>query len=174
MILRLCLLLALTSSLEAQAVFAAIGPGGGVNLGATFSGFDSDYGKRILGGGTLYLDANLYRTLGVEVEARALMLRSDDGVRVVTYMAGPRVSTRARRMRAYGKLLAGRGEFTFPYHYAEGSYFAWAPGAGVDYRVGGSRLTLRLVDLEYQLWPGFSFGPLHPFGASTGLSFRVF
>ena len=30
-----------------------------------------------------------------------------------------------------------------------------------------------LADFEYQVWPGFTFGSLHPNGVSAGISFQV-
>ena len=58
-----------------------------------------------------------------------------------------------------------------------------APGAGLDWRpphrdqTGDdrpSRFLIRILDFEYQVWPGFTFGTLHPYGLSTGLSYRVY
>ncbi len=148
-------------------------PGSAVTLGATVSAFHSDYGQRTLDGGTLYLDANLYRRIGVEAEARTLSLHSDDGLRQSTYLVGPRFSSSRRTLRPYTKLLAGRGTFQFPYHYAHGSYFVVAAGTGLDWHLNRSA-TVRVIDFEYQRWPQFTFGELRPYGISTGLSLRLF
>ncbi len=72
------------------------------------------------------------------------------------------------------KLLVGNGNFYFPYNYAKGSYFVLAPGAGIDMQVGHSKFILRLIDVEYQDWPQFSFGPMHSYGVSTGISYRFY
>ena len=49
-----------------------------------------------------------------------------------------------------------------------------APGAGIDWRVHRSRFSLRLIDVEYQIWPNFvPYGEIHPYGASAGISFQV-
>lgn len=159
--------------LFAQDIPAAKGPGSAITLGATLSGFHSDYGQRTLDGGTLYLDANLYRRIGVEAEARTLSLHSDDGLRQSTYLVGPRFSGTRRTLRPYTKLLAGRGTFQFPYGYAHGSYFVVAAGTGLDWHLNRS-VTFRVVDFEYQRWPQFTFGQLRPYGISTGLSLRLF
>jgi hypothetical protein len=168
------ILLAGAGKLAAQAVYTADGPGSYVSVGVTVSGFESDYGQRLLGGASVFVDANLYRRIGVELEARQSRFHSDEDLRESTYLAGPKISTHGLNWRPYAKLLVGRGQFNFPFNYATGSYFVIAPGAGLDWRVGHSRLLVRLVDFEYQVWPQFSFGAIHPYGVSTGISVRVF
>jgi hypothetical protein len=170
------LVLALSAShCMGQASYTATGPGTYVNVGATFSGYESDYGKRLLGGESVYVDANLYRRWGVEAEARRFNVHLDpNGVQERTYLVGPKLSFLKHGYRPYAKLLVGRGEFTFPYNYAQGSYFVVAPGGGVDFRIKHSRLSLRMVDFEYQMWPQFTFGALHPYGVSAGFSYQVY
>jgi len=172
--LLLCLLAAWPVYVHAQARYAGEGPGTYIAVGATASAFESDYGKRLLEGGTIFLDLNLYRRVGVEAEVRDLRLHSDDDVRESTYLMGPKISTHGRSLRPYAKLLAGEGRFNFPFNYAHGSYFVIAPGAGLDWRVGGSRFMIRIIDFEYQMWPMFTYGALHPYGFTSGVSFRVF
>ena len=76
-------------------------------------------------------------------------------------------------MRPYVKFLVGAGKITLPAGYAQGTFFTYAPGGGVDY-IAGDRLTIRVVDFEYQLWPGFSsYGELRPYGISSGISIRL-
>ena len=160
---------------HAQAYYAGTGPGSYLTLGATFSGFQSgQYGQTTLTGGSLYLDANLYRRIGVEAEARALNHGSLEGIRETSYLVGPKLSLKGRRFRPYGKFLVGRGDFRFPFGYAYGKYFVMAPGAGIDWRIHHSRFSLRLIDAEYQIWPNFiPFGKISPYGASAGLSFQL-
>ena len=158
----------------AQSLPAAYGPGSYIQVGGTGSLFQADYGQRNLGGGAVFIDAHLYRRVGLEAEARTLAINEDAGVHETTYLAGPRISILPGRFRPYSKLLIGRGRFYFPFHYAQGSYFVVAPGAGVDWQVGKSRLTVRIIDVEFQKWPGFSFGPLQPYGVSSGIALRVF
>jgi hypothetical protein len=170
------LVLALSATYCAgQASYTATGPGTYVSVGATFSAFNSDYGKRLIGGESLYVDANLYRRYGVEAEARRFNVHADpDGASERTYLVGPKISFLKRGYRPYAKLLVGRGEFNFPYNYAQGSYFVAAPGGGVDFRVKHSKFSLRMVDFEYQMWPQFTFGALHPYGVSAGISYQVY
>jgi hypothetical protein len=170
----LLLILGYGSGLHAQALFAAKGPGGYVAAGATLSTYESDYGQRRLGGGTLFVDANLYRRIGVEAEARYLRVHSDENISESNFLIGPKISTHTRNLRPYAKLLIGRGHLNFPFNYAQGSYFVVAPGAGLDWRIGEGRLTIRVIDIEYQDWPLFTFGTLHPYGVSSGLSLRIF
>ena len=163
-----------SSSAKAQAAYAGFGPGGYVSVGVTASGYNTDYGKQRLAGPALYLDANLYRRIGVELEARSLRYNAHEDLRETTYLAGPKISTHGRTLRPYAKFLVGRGEFNYPFNYARGSYLVVAPGGGVDLRLGRSRLIFRIADVEYQFWPRFSYGPLHPWGVSSGLALRLF
>ncbi len=157
----------------AQAKYTATGPGSYLQLGVTFAGFHSQYGDRLIAGPSAFLDAHLYRRLGLEAEARDLTLHTDEGVRQQTYLIGPKLTILPHRIRPFVKLLAGRGLFRFPYDYAQGSYLVLAPGAGLDYRLGESRWSLRILDIEYQDWHHFTFGRLRNLGASTGVTYRL-
>ncbi len=159
---------------HAQATPTATGPGSYISLGLAASGFQQDYGKRYIGGETLFVDANLYRRIGVEFEARRLNFRTSEDVKENTWLAGVKYSILPRNLRPYVKLLAGRGTLDFPFHDAVGSYFAVAPAAGLDWHLAGTRWTIRAVDFEYQIWPRFSFGELHPYGITSGISFDLF
>jgi hypothetical protein len=174
--IRLLVLLALTicAAAYAQDLPTAKGPGSYLALGGTVSAFNSDYGKTTLAGASGYVDANVYKRVGIEAEARTLRFHSDDGMLQTTYLAGPRLSQDFHSLRVYTKVMAGRGTFEFPYGYARGSYFATAAGAGLDWRLKRSRLIVRIIDFEYQRWPQFTFGDLKPYGFSTGLSLRIF
>jgi len=174
LVILLLLWIAGGAGLHAQALYAGEGPGSYISVGATFSAYESDYGQRLLGGGTLFVDANLYRRIGVEAEARMLRFHSDEDLRESTYMIGPKISTHGRNIRPYGKFLFGRSELNFPFNYAQGSYFAMAPGAGLDWRIGRGRILIRVLDFEYEFWPQFTYGALHPYGVSSGISVRVF
>jgi hypothetical protein len=157
---------------QGQAEYAGIGPGSLVTVGATVSGFQLDYGHRYLGGLSAYADFNFTWRLGIEGEARWLRYNQEADTHASTFLVGPRLSFGKRRLNPYGKVLMGLGKFNFPYDYAYGSYFVVAPGAGVDLKLN-QRVRIRLVDFEYQDWPQFSFGPIHPYGISTGISFSI-
>jgi hypothetical protein len=145
-------------------------------VGGTFSDFQADYGSTRITGPAVYADANLDWRYGLEAEARRMNYPSmhfpDFVERQSTLLAGPRWSFRPKGFVPYVKFLVGGGRFDFPYGFGSGSYFVAAPGAGVDLRLG-ERVRVRLVDFEYQMWPSFTFGPIHPYGVSAGISFQV-
>ena len=86
-------------------------------------------------------------------------------------LAGPRFNLMTRSVRPYVKGLAGVGHFNFPFGYANGNYFVAAPGGGVEWH--HKRFAVKVVDVEYQMWPQFSYGAIHPYGISTGITFRL-
>ena len=156
-----------------QALPTATGPGSYTTVGVTGSFFKVNYGQRSAGGIGLYVDGNLYFHEGVEFQVQSLRFNQQSGTRETTYLIGPRYSFRESGFMPYVKVLAGIGKFTFPYRYGKGNYFVLAPAAGVDYAIN-KRIKLRLINIEYQDWPQFSFGNLHPYGASAGISLRVY
>ena len=158
----------------AQATATASASGVSLSAGGGYSYYQADYGKRTLGGYTIFADYDRTPRWGLEFEARALRFNQEFGTHQTTLLIGPRYTYRKSKFNAYAKLLVGEGMFHFPYNYAEGSYFVLAPGAGIDIPLGTSRFTLRAADFEYQSWPNFSFGGLNPFGYSGGISVRIF
>jgi hypothetical protein len=158
----------------AQAEPAGLGPGSFTQVGVSGSLYQSDYGKQQLGGVSAFFDANLYRRTGVEAEARFSRFHESEGTHNSTYLIGPRVTLLRGSLRPYAKLLVGRGEFYFPFGYAKGSYFVVAPGFGVDWRMRRGKVTIRVVDVEFQRWPGFTYGEIEPYGISSGIALRVF
>ncbi len=158
--------------LQAQARATASGPGSYIAVGGGASAFRTDYGQQTLGGGFAFVDIQPSWRIGFEVEARSLRLHSAKQVRQSSYLAGVRVTLRPEGISPYVKLLAGDGHINLPFGYGQGDYLALVPGAGLEYTLT-DRLTLRALELEYQYWPQFSFGPLKPWGVSTGLSLRL-
>lgn len=156
-----------------QALPTAIGPGSYTNIGITGSFSKIDYGNHWTAGGSIYVDANLYRKFGAEIQWQRLQYNQEGGIRQTTLLAGPRYSFRHRGLVPYAKFMIGRGRFDFPYGYGYGTYTVLAPGAGIDYDIR-PRIKLRLIDLSYQDWRNFTVGDLHPYVASTGISFRIF
>jgi hypothetical protein len=161
------------STAAAQALPTATGPGSEIQVGVQLSGYHINYGERYIGGGAIYANTNLNARYGIEAEARTFRLHEDEGIHDTTYLIGPRFSPMRGELRPYAKLLLGRGEFSYPFTYATGSYFVIAPGFGVDWNVHNGPLTVRVIDVEIQDWAGFSFGPLKPVGLSTGISWRI-
>jgi hypothetical protein len=160
------------TTLSGQALPTATGPGSYTDVGVTGSYFNINYGKQWVGGGSIYVDANLYHRYGVEIQYQTLRFHEQGDMRQTTYLAGPRVSFRQAGLVPYADILIGRGDFDFPYGYAKGTYFLYAPGVGLDYDLT-HRIKLRLINVQYQEWTKFTFGNLHPYGASAGISLRV-
>jgi hypothetical protein len=158
---------------EAQNIPTAKGPGSYVAIGGELSAFQADYGQRVLGGGVLFADLNPTWRIGLEGEARYLRFNSFEELTETNYLVGPRVMLKPGPLRPYLKFLVGAGKITLPFHYAQGTFLSYAPGAGADYLVN-DRVTIRLIDFEYQIWPDFSsYGELHPYGLSAGISWRL-
>jgi hypothetical protein len=166
------MLLACARDVRAQAQSTASGPGSFVTAGVGVSAYQADYGQHILAGGWVFVDVHPTWRYGLEAEARVLNKHTDEDVTESMYLVGPHVYVRPGRIRPYAKFLIGAGKITLPFKYAEGTFLAYAPGVGVDYMVS-DRLSLRLLDVEYQGWPQFTFGNLHPYGVSAGISFRL-
>jgi hypothetical protein len=175
---RYAILIFLASSViwragEAQNIATAKGPGSYLAVGGGVSAFQVDYGQRVLGGGVFFADLNPTWRIGLEAEARYLRFNSFEEVTETNYLVGPRVMLKPGPFRPYVKFLVGAGKITLPFHYAQGTFLSYAPGAGADYLLN-DRVTLRLIDVEYQVWPGFSsYGELHPYGVSAGISIRL-
>lgn len=168
------LLLVQAGHLWGQALPAATGAGRYIAIGGSFAAYRSPYNDREVAGYSAYADVNLTRRFGIEAEARRLRLDTDEDTRSATYLIGPRVSMKWPKYRPYAKALVGTGQFTYPFGYAHGSYFAIAPGAGLDISVLHGRAYLRVIDFEYEAWRQFTFGSARPYGFSSGISVRVF
>lgn len=169
-LLMLCLASRL---LSAQALPTATAPGGYVSVGGGGSIFQADYGKRDIAGVTAYADLHPTWRFGIEMEARFLHFHTFEDVSEANYLIGPRISFRpGSRVRPYAKFLVGDGKIVLPFHYAEGNFFTYAPGGGVDYQLS-DRIAIRAIDFEYQKWPDFPYGELNPYGISMGVSVRL-
>ena len=158
---------------NSQALPTATAPGAYISVGTTYSFFESGYGQQKVQGTGIYADINPVRQAGLEAEARWLKQSQSPNVRESTYLIGPRIQFRRGPYTPYVKTLAGLSHFEFPYEMARGRYFVIAPGAGVDLMLGND-LKIRLIDVEYQQWPQFTFGTISPYGVSFGVSYRVF
>lgn len=167
------LLLCVTAAPAQVTKAAATGPGMYTTVGIAGSLYRSDYGKSNLYGPTLYVDANFHRYVGLEGEARFLRWGGKQGIQQNTYLIGPRVSFKPVGWVPYVKMPVGLGTMRFPYGYANGQYFVMAPGGGLEKWISNDNIHIRVVDVEYQVWPQFTFGTLKPYGISTGISFRV-
>jgi hypothetical protein len=190
--------LLLPAALTAQNPKSAIGGDASLWAGGEVSVFNPDYScgsswplgcTYELYGGAALIDFNLYPKLGAEGEARWLHWNGDAGQVESNYLIGPRYKIyRIDRFSIWGKVVMGGGWITTP-HYPEagslkGSYFVYAPGATLDYRL--SRRLLLRADYEYQIWPSFAVQPTYsssgalvyhdhgitPNGVSVGFTYR--
>ena len=158
---------------EAQARPTATGPGIALTVGGGYAAYQVQYGQRVDYGTMAFADFHASGRWGVEAEGRWLHWHTDEGVTQATYLVGPHVYLSRRGLvHTYAKLLVGDAHMQFPFGYASGDYFVLAPGAGVDLHVA-PRVDVRLLDIERQTWPQFSYGPLHPYGISAGVHFRL-
>jgi hypothetical protein len=158
---------------DAQAKPAGVGPGLYTTVGIAGSAFQTDYGKTIMYAPTIYVDAHIHRYFGIEAEARFLRYGGKNGVQMDEYMVGPRYVFKPEGWVPYVKMPVGLAKMKFPYGLATGNYFVMAPGAGLEKWIANDNIHIRLIDVEYQLWPQFTYGTLHPYGVSAGISFRV-
>jgi hypothetical protein len=162
----------------AQVVYS--GDEGGITLtaGGTASGYEVQYGEQKLLGIAGVADLDTRRRFGVEAEGRWLMFHSTTQTQATTYLAGPRYHFSRGKFQYYAKGLVGVGHFTFPYNYAQGNYLVIAPGGGVDYR-WKRKISLRLADVEYQIWPQFTYNgntyeSMNSYGVSVGVLYHIF
>jgi hypothetical protein len=158
---------------SAQVAPAADAGGYKISVGGTGSGFYVQYGERKLLGYSAFVDADTHRGIGVEAEGRWLEYHQTADVHVETYSVGARYHMNLRRFQPYAKGLMGFGDFNFPYNYATGRYLVVTAGGGADYRLS-RRIHVRMADVEYQMWPQFTFGSMSIVGVSAGLRVGIF
>lgn len=164
-------LLLLPTALIAQSPQSAVGGEASLWAGAEFSSFNPDYScstnspfscSHQLYGPTALFDFNFRSKWSAEGEARWLHWNGVGDQTESDYLIGPRYRfIRYHKFSGYAKVVFGGGWITTPNYPAagslKGSYFVYAPGATVDYRL--SRHFAARVDYEYQFWPSFAGPP---------------
>ena len=177
------LLAAGTLSASAQVAPAATSRQLSITVGGLGSVFQPDYGgggfagtspNRLYGLGT-YVDVRFTRWFQVEAEGRWLRFNQLDNINQSNYLIGPRLPIRRFwRATPYAKVLVGLGDMNFEYGEATGRYTDIAYGGGVDIKMT-RRISVRAFDFEYQQWPRWFNGQqLYPYGASVGVSYKIF
>ena len=162
------------AALKAQVVPSAFKSPISLSVGGMGSVFDPDYVSNKLGGLGAYVDLNLFHGLGIEAEGRWQRFNEYQGISQDNYLIGPRVRIRhIWHVTPYVKVLGGYSHMNFEDNIATGRFTTIAFGGGVDIRLT-RRLTVRPFDAEYQYWPSFLGGSLSPYGASAGMSYRIF
>lgn len=166
------LLLLAGTRCQGQALPTAVSHVSAVAGGVSYSVFEPDYGTNAIKGLTGYVDVTMSRHWSVEVETHRLIYDTPNNMSEITYLGGPRYTLHYGFIEPYAKAMVGGAAFNYPTLPAQpqGKFFATAFGGGVDMPVG-SRFTVRLVDFEYQMWPGFAISSLSPYGVSFGGSF---
>jgi opacity protein-like surface antigen len=152
-----------------------------LSVGGYFSYYNAGYASNKLTGLGAYVDWSPWMSgnVGIEGEGRWLVYGGSHGLSEYQYLVGPRYRFYLNdRYQPYAKMLVGAGELNFPYGLAHGSYFALAPGGGIDV-VLNQHWKVR-ADYEYQFWPnsigipGIATGSAKPNGVSVGFSYRLF
>jgi len=148
--------------------------------GGEYSNYKADFGPpdRLTGLGA-FVDFNWNSRFAAEADLRFLHFNGYQGEHENNYFVGPKYTIlRYGRFRPYAKILFGIGDIKFPYKIGSGSYFAYAPSGGLDYRLT-HRIALR-GEYEYQIWPsapGIVGEPSHgikPNGFNVGVAYRIF
>ena len=145
-----------------------------LTVGGTVSAFDPDYVQNKLVGIGAYVDLNVFHGLGVEAEGRWQRFHEFYGISQDNYLIGPRYQIHhIWRLSPYVKAVGGFSNMNFGEGIGTGRFTTYAVGGGVDLHVT-RRWSVRAFDAEYQYWPDFLGGSLRPYGASAGVSYRVF
>jgi hypothetical protein len=173
-----------TAAAFGQALPAAI-RNANLEAGGHFTALAPDYGSHEMYGLGGVVDINARKWYGAEVEVNYAFINGPSGTKESSYLFGPRFIYVRDRWIPYAKFLIGIGDITLPVKEAggsniTGSYLAYSFGGGVDWR-WKRNLTVRVADVEYQMWPGFGStnpiyrpGSLTPLQISAGLKYRFF
>jgi opacity protein-like surface antigen len=121
-----------------------------------------------------YVDVKLTRWVQLEAEGRWQRFNQYSGISQDNYLIGPRLPVyHFWRSSVYAKALAGSSKMNFDSYGDNGTFTALAFGGGMDVKLT-RRLSVRLVDVEYQYWPEWGNSSLSPYGASMGVGYRIF
>jgi hypothetical protein len=171
------LILPAANSASAQVNPAATREGMSIHVGGEASAFQPDYSgngiaqtspNRLYGVGA-YFDVHLSRWLQIAGEGRWLRFNENQGIGQNTYMIGPKVPVwEFHRWVPYGKGMVGWGSGP---GWLSGRATTIAYGGGMEYRLS-KRITIRVFDFQEEYWR--TIPTLHPYGASAGISYRVF
>jgi len=147
-------------------------------VGGEYSTFQPDWGRNRMAGLGVYADWNIAHRVAAEGEVRFLRFNEFEGENESSYLLGPKVRLLDwRGFHPYGKVLFGVGTINYPNDFGSGTYFAFAPGGGVDYRFA-HRWSAR-AEYEYQIWPnapgipGLPDNGITPHGFSFGVAYKL-
>ena len=145
-----------------------------IQVGVAGSLYTLDYSEGHEEGFTVYGDLDVTKHLGLEALYRNASIITPHDIGENHLLAGPRFHLQRGRFSPYAKFLVGEGTINFQQGYNVTAYsehyFIYAPGGGVALHVA-RHVNVRLIDFEYQLWPGFAPHGLTPYGASVGAAY---
>ena len=143
------------------------------------NGFIAQASNQPLYGVGAYVDVRLRRWVQFEAEGRWSRFNAYDGITEDNYLIGPRLPVyHFWKATVYGKALGGLSKMNYGYDFygnpiGTGRYTDFAFGGGLDVKLT-KRISLRAVDVEYQYMPWWGNSSISPYGASVGMSYKVF
>jgi hypothetical protein len=159
-----------------QAIPAATQPGI-LTVGGDISLATTDVFTQKTTGVGLFANYDLSEHLSADLDVHIQSVNTPDDYIENTYLIGPRYNFHYGRYTPYVKVVAGIATTAMsgdraPYQGLppSGSFFAYAPGGGVDIKVKGHWLVR--ADIEQQFWPGYSNHGLTPVVGSFGIGYR--
>jgi hypothetical protein len=167
---------------DAQVVHSATGRQVSITAGGMASMFQPDYagfgiaqaGPQPLFGVGAYVDVRLRRWVQFEAEGRWLRWNQYNGISQDNYLIGPRLPVyRFWKATVYGKALGGFSRMSFDTYGDHGNFTDLAFGGGVDVKLT-RKISVRAADFEYHFWPQWGNSTLKPYGASMGVSYKIF
>lgn len=161
----------LAPTLEAQAGYTAT-RGFRLQAGAGGMYLNNDFTQQGDKGLAAWIDADITRYLGVELEAHRGTIISPSDVGENSYLIGPRISYRRGKFMPYAKVMFGRGTIVQDRLNESSSYNIYAFGGGLDYHLS-RHFNVRAVDFELQKWGDFEPHTLSPFMISVGLMYVI-
>ena len=144
-------------------------------VGAIASSYTLDYNDGREEGVGLFGDVDFRNHVGIEALYRNASIETPHDVGENHFLIGPRLHVTRKRFTPYAKALLGIGKINYQKGYflqdSSQTYFIVALGGGLDLEAT-RRIEIRLIDFEYQLWPGFQPHGLTPTGFSVGAAYR--
>lgn len=167
------LLMGLTTQVSAQALPAAA-RSARVQIGVGASFAKPDFTDATIKGISLYGSIDVGKHIGIDGEVHDMKLFTPRDVGESSYLLGLRYGIPEKRFYPYAKVLAGLGSFSFQKGYfprnSASTHKIYALGAGLDYSAS-RRINIRVIDLEFQRWPGYGPHGLTPLVATFGLAY---
>ena len=164
-------LLVAIPALNAQAIYTA-NQNNRIQVGAGVAAINPDYAQGTVIGFSGFADYDFSKWVGVEFSTHFGEITTPGDISENTYMIGPRVTYRRRKLTVYGKGLFGRSTITNLNANLSSSYNIIAFGGGVEYRIL-HKINLRVIDVEAQQWPNFQPNSLSPMVATIGASYII-